>query len=127
MSDEAMAGSTAPDVRADHVEISQTGAQNVDAQTVSINQGGAAQVRAQEVTVSQGGIALARAEHVDLREGSSAFAMVADEANVEAGATVLLLVAGETSGEVRPLLTPATALAIGAGFGLAVRLLRRLI
>ena len=127
MTDEAMARTSPSDVRADHVEISQTGAQHVEAQTVAINQGGAAQVRAKEVTITQGGVALARAERVELRESSSAFAVMADEAQVDAGATVVLLVAGETSGEVRPLLDLPTALAIGAGFGLAVTLLRRLL
>lgn len=127
MTDEAMAGTASAAVRADHVEINQTGTQSVDAQTVTINQGGAAQVRAHDVTVSQGGIALARAERVELAEGSSAFALVAGEAQVDAGATVLLLVTRETSGDVRPLLDLPTALAIGAGFGLAVSLLRRLL
>ena len=126
MTDEAMVGTSAA-ARADHVEISQTGAQTVDAHSVSINQGGAAQVRAQEVTVSQGGIALARAGKVELRDGSSAFALIADEAKLDAGANVLLLVAGEATGDVRPLLDLPTALAIGAGFGLAVTLLRRLL
>jgi hypothetical protein len=127
MTDEATVKMPPADVRAEHVEISQSGAQNVDAQTVAINQGGAAHVRAREVTISQGGIALARAERVELRESSSAFAVIADEAKVDAGATVMLLVAGETSGEVRPLLDLPTAIAIGAGFGLAVTLLRRLL
>lgn len=126
MTDEAMVGTGAA-VRADHVEISQTGAQTVDANTVSISQGGAAQVRAQQVTVSQGGIGLARAGKVELNEGSSAFALIADEARLDAGANVVLLVARETSGDVRPLLDLPTALAIGAGFGLAVTLLRRLL
>ena len=126
MTDEAMVGTPAA-VRADHVEITQSGAQTVDANTVSISQGGAAQVKAQQVTVSQGGIGLARAGKVELNEGSSAFALIADEARLDAGANVLLLVARETSGEVRPLLDLPTALAIGAGFGLAVTLLRRLL
>ena len=127
MTDEAVAETTPGAIKADHVEISQSGAQLVDAQTVAINQGGAAQVRAQEVSVSQGGIALARAEHLDLREGSSAFAVLADEAKVEGGATVLLLVSGETSGDVRPMLTLPTAFAIGAGLGLAIAFVRRLL
>ena len=126
MTDEAMVGTPAA-VRADHVEISQAGAQSVDAETVSISQGGAAQVRAQQVTISQGGIGLARAGKVELNEGSSAFALIADEARVDAGANVLLLVAREASGDVRPLLDLPTALAIGAGFGLAISLLRRLL
>jgi hypothetical protein len=126
MTDEAMIGTPAA-ARPDHVEITQTGAQSVDAQTVSITQGGAAQVRAEQVTVSQGGIGLARAGKVELGEGSSAFALVADEAKVDDGAIVILLVAGEVSGDVRPVLDLPTALAIGAGFGLAVALLRRLL
>jgi hypothetical protein len=127
MTDEAVASMPAADVRAEHVEISQGGAQHVEAQSVAINQGGAAHVRAREVTISQGGIGLARADRVELRESSSAFAVIADEAKVDAGANILLLVAGDTSGEVRPLLDLPTALAIGAGFGLAVTLLRRLL
>ena len=126
MTDETMVGTPAA-VRADHVEISQAGAQSVDADSVSITQGGAGQVNAQQVTVSQGGIGLARAGKVELNEGSSAFALIADEARVDAGANVLLLVAREASGDVRPLLDLPTALAIGAGFGLAISLLRRLL
>jgi hypothetical protein len=126
MTDEAMVGAPAA-VRADHVEISQTGAQSVDAQTVSITQGGAGQVKAEQVTISQGGIGLARAGKIELNEGSSAFALIADEARVDAGANVMLLVAREASGDVRPLLDLPTALAIGAGFGLAISLLRRLL
>jgi hypothetical protein len=99
----------------------------IEADSVAINQGGAGRVRAREITVNQGGIGMARATHVDLAQGSGAFAIVADEATVEAGANVVLLVAGRTSGEVRPLLDAPAALALGAGFAIAIRLLRRLI
>ena len=126
MTDEATTVVT-PDMRAEQVEISQTSASNVDAEIVSISQGAAGQVRAREVTLSQGAIGLARADRVQLGEGSSAFALMANEAKVDAGATIMLLVSGETSGDVRPLLDLPTALAIGAGFGLAIALLRRLL
>jgi hypothetical protein len=126
MTDEAVAG-IATEARAEHVDISQAGAQFVDAQTVAITQGGAAQVRAQEVTVSQGAIGLARAGRIELRDGSSAFALVADKAQVEGGSNVLLLISSETSGEVRPLLNLPSALAIGIGFGVAISVLRRLL
>jgi len=127
MTDEAMTGIATAEAPAEHVEISQSGAQFIDAQTVAISQGGAAQVHANEVTVSQGAIAVARAHHIELRNGSSAFALVADKANVEGSSNVLLLISGETSGEVRPLLNVPAALAIGIGFGVAVSVLRRLL
>ena len=113
-------------VRADHVEINQGGATSIDAQTVSITQGGAAQVRATDVSISQGGIALARAGKLSLAEGSSALAVVADSAVIDPGARVVFLLARNASGDVRPLVDLPSALAIGAGIGLAITLLRRL-
>jgi hypothetical protein len=113
-------------IRADHVEINQGGANSVEAQTVSITQGGAGQVRADEVSVSQGGIGLARAGRLTLGQGGSAFAIVADEATVESGANVFMVLARTASGEARPMLDLRSALAIGIGFGLIVSLLRRL-
>ena len=113
-------------VRADHVEIKQGGANSVEAHTVSITQGGAGQVRADEVSVSQGGVGIARAGKLSLAAGASAFAVLADDATVDGGANVFMLLARSTSGDVRPLIDVRSALAIGAGFGLAVSLLRRL-
>jgi len=121
MTDEASSEST------ETVELNGRGANVIEADSVTINQGGAGQVRAREITVNQGGIGMARAAHVDLAAGSGAFAVVADEATVESGANVVLLVAGRTSGEVRPLLDAPAALALGVGFAVAIRLLRRLI
>jgi hypothetical protein len=117
---------TDPSENNDTVELNGRGANIVEADTVAINQGGAGQVRAREITVNQGGIGVARASRVDLAQGSGAFAVVADEATVEAGANVVLLVAGRTSGEVKPLLDAPAALALGMGFAVALRVLRRL-
>lgn len=113
-------------VRAEHVEINQGGATSIDAQTVSITQGGAARVRANQLSVSQGGVALARTGTLSLGEGGSALAVVADEVTIDAGGRVVLLLARNASGDVRPLLDLPSALAIGAGIGLAITLLRRL-
>ena len=113
-------------VRAEHVEIKQGGANSVEARTVSITQGGAGQVRADEVSVSQGGIGMARAGRLSLAEGGSAFAIVADEATLESGANVFMLLARSTSGDVRPLLDLRSALAIGAAFAVVALLLHRL-
>ena len=113
------------DVRADHVEIVQGGAQAIHAQTVTIQQGGAGLVRATEVTVSQGGIGVARAERVSLRETSSAFALVSREASVGAGSNILLLVARDVRGDIRPLVDWRAAAAFGAALALVTTILRR--
>ncbi|HWH37613.1 MAG TPA: hypothetical protein VNT28_07555 [Candidatus Limnocylindrales bacterium] len=112
-------------VRADHVEIVQGGASRVDAISVDIRQGGAGLVRAGEMSVSQGGIGLASAERINLREGSSVVAVAAGEAHLDAGANVLLLLARNASGNVRPVLDWRAMAALGAAFGIVAALLRR--
>ena len=117
---------TEGDLHADNVTINQGGARDIEATTVSITQGGAGRVYADELTVSQGGVGLARVEQLRLDQGGSAFAVMADKATVEEGGNVFLLVAGSVSGEARPLLDWRSALAAGAGLGVALALLRRI-
>jgi hypothetical protein len=126
MTEEMADTAVAEPIRADHVEINQGGANTVEAQTVSITQGGAGQVRADEVSVSQGGIGLARAGRLTLGQGGSAFAVVADDATLESGSNIFIVLARTASGDVRPVLDLRSALALGVGFGLIVSLLRRL-
>jgi hypothetical protein len=113
------------DVRADHVTISQSGANRVDARTVTVSQGGVGQVHADELSISQGGIGMARVDSLTVEDGGSAFAVMADTASVEQGASVFLLVARSASGDVRPVLDWRAGLAPGAGVGLVLALLRR--
>jgi hypothetical protein len=114
------------DVRAENVTLTQGGARDIQATTVSITQGGAGQVRAEHVSLSQGGIAVARTENLTVNEGGSAFAVLSDQATVNEGGNVLLLVAGEVSGDARPLLDWRSALALAAGLVIAWRLVRRI-
>lgn len=113
-------------IRADHVTLSQGGAQTIEAQSVKLSQGGAGQVRADEMTVEQGGVGLARVGNLKLGSGASAFAVLADEATVEEGSTTFLVVSRSLNGDVRPTIDWRTALAFGAGLGLALSILRRL-
>lgn len=115
------------DVRAENVTLSQGGARDIDATTVSISQGGAARVTADEMTISQGGVGMARTEHLTVGEGGSAFAVMADDATVEDGASIFMLVAGQVSGDVRPVLDWRSALALGAGLVVAWSLVRRVL
>ncbi|HUR17249.1 MAG TPA: hypothetical protein VMZ33_08175 [Candidatus Limnocylindrales bacterium] len=116
----------ARDIDATTVSITQGGARDIDAQNVTITQGGAAQVHADDLTINQGGVAIARTENLRIAEGGSAFAVVADKATLSSESSVFLLIAGSSSGDVRPVLDWRTAAALGAGFVLAISLIRRL-
>lgn len=114
------------DVRAENVALNQGGARDIQATTVSITQGGAAQVRAEQLSLNQSGVALARTENLTIGEGGSAFAVMSDQATISEGGNVFLLVAGEVSGDARPVLDWRSALALGAGLVIAWRLVRRI-
>ncbi len=115
----------ARDIDATTVSITQGGARDIDATTVTINQGGAARIRADELNVSQGGIGFARADHLTLEEGGTAFAVIADNVTLDPEASVFLLIAGSTKGDVRPVMDWRAAAAFGAGFAFVLGLLRR--
>jgi hypothetical protein len=112
-------------VKAERVEISQGGAGSIEATTVSLQQGGAARVRAHEMSVAQGGVVAARTDSLRLEAGSSGMAVVADEATIEPGASVFVLIARRANGEVRPVLDWRSAAAFGLAAGLVLRLFRR--
>jgi hypothetical protein len=115
------------DVRAEHVTLSQGGARDIEATTVSITQGGAAKVRAQQMSLSQGGVAVARTENLTVGEGGSAFAVMSDQATINEGGNVFLLVAGEVSGDARPVLDWRAAVAFAVGLVVTWRLVRRIL
>ena len=116
----------ARDIDATNVSITQGGARDIDAETVTINQGGAAQVRADDLTINYGGVAIARTGNLTVAEGGSAFAIMADKATLNEESRIFLLVAGSSSGDVRPVLDWRAAAAFGAGLALAISLVRRL-
>jgi hypothetical protein len=110
-------------VRAAHVDLRQGGAQQIDAETVSMTQGGASRINARNVTITMGGAALVRSDTVRLEEGSGAFSVFASRAHVSPGSRVAVLIARESSGEVRPVLDWRAALALVAGYVLFRRLI----
>lgn len=114
------------DVHAQNVNITQGGARDISATTVSITQGGASQVHAEQMSLSQGGVAIARTASFTVNQGGSAFAVVSDQATVNEGGNVLVLVAGKVNGDGRPLLDWRSALALAAGLVVAWRLARRI-
>lgn len=116
----------ARDIDATNVSITQGGARDIDATTVTVNQGGVGRIQADEVSISQGGVGLVRAEHLTIQDGGAAFAIMADKATLDPETSVFLLIAGSTTGDVKPVLDWRAALAVGAGFAFVLSALRRL-
>lgn len=117
------AGARDAAIQAEHVDFSQGGASRVQATTVNLSQGGAGRISAQDVSISQGGAGIVQAGTLRLESDASAFLVVARHAEVTPGSRVFLLVSGRTSGGMRPLLDPRSALAMAGGFLVFRRLL----
>jgi hypothetical protein len=111
---------------ADHVDLTQAGAQSITAASVTLSQGGVGQVHADEMHVQQSGVGLARVGTLTLGDGASAFAVVADQATVEEGSNAFLVIARSLDGDVRPTIDWRGALAFGAGVALVLSIIRRL-
>lgn len=118
---EAAAEPDAPD----HVDLRQGGAARIEATTVSVTQGGASRIDAQDVSITMGWAALVRTDTLRLGEGSSAMAVLSRHAQLASGSRVLVLIARQTSGDVRPLIDWRVALAAVGGYVLLRRLLGR--
>jgi hypothetical protein len=112
-------------VKAEHVEISQGGAGSIEADTVSLQQGGAGRVKARDMSVSMGGVGLASTDSLRLEAGASALSVVAQQASVQEGASVFMLLARNVTGDVRPVLDWRAAAAFGVAAGATLSLLRR--
>lgn len=113
-------------VRGNVVTLTQGSAGTVEASTVAISQGGAGRVTADEVSISRGGVGFARADRLTVQPDGSAFAVVTDNATLERGANVFMLISRTTSGEARPVIDWRSALGLGGGMALVIALLRRL-
>ncbi len=124
---------------ADHVELSQGGAQNIQAQEVTVSQGGANHIEATDVFINQGGAGLIHAATASLQEGGAAVIM-ADQVELQNSAAGLLVAdrvvaqesriavaIGHVEGDVQTLFDVKAGLAFGAAFGLVVALLRWLL
>lgn len=116
----------ARDIDATNVSITQGGARDIEATTVTVNQGGVGRIQADAVSVSQGGVGLVRAEQLTIQDGGAAFAIMTDKATLDPESSVFLLIAGSTTGDVKPVLDWRAALAVGAGFAFVLTALRRL-
>lgn len=141
-------------VEATSVSITQGGIGTADAQTIDIRQGGIGRANATDIAVSAGGIGFARGERVSLEMGGVGAAighdvrvtqsmsgfvaargeatvdqslvstLIADRVTIRQPSAVLLLIARQVDGTVRPVLDWRGAAAAGAALGLVLGLFR---
>lgn len=109
----------------DERDITRDGARDVHAHTVRVRQGGVQHVQAHEVRVVQGGVGAARVTQLRVREGGIG-AAVADRAVIKDSVIGVLAARTVRGSNVRVLLTPGAAAALGASFAATMWLLRRL-
>jgi hypothetical protein len=142
-------------VEATTVSITQGGIGTADARTIDVRQGGIGRASATDIAVSQGGIGFAQGERVTLEMGAIGVAigdevrvtqstagyvaargdatvdqslvstLIADGVTFRQPSAVLVLIARQVDGTVRPLLDWRGALAAGAVAGILIGLLRR--
>ena len=142
-------------VEATTVTVSQGGIGSADARTIDVRQGGIGRASATDIAVSAGSIGFARGERVSIEMGAIGAAvgdeirvtqsaagfvaaqgdatvdqslvstLIADRVTIRQPSAVLVLIARQVDGTVRPLLDWRGALAVGAVAGLVIGLLRR--
>jgi hypothetical protein len=142
-------------VEATTVTVAQGGIGSADARTIDVRQGGIGRANATDIAVSSGSIGFARGERVSIEMGALGAAvgddirvtqsmagfvgaqgdatvdqslvstLVADRVTFRQPSAVLVLIARQVDGTVRPLLDWRGALAAGAVAGLVIGLLRR--
>jgi hypothetical protein len=142
-------------VEATTVTVTQGGIGSADARTIDVKQGGIGRASATDIAVSGGGIGFARGERVSVEMGAvgAAFGdeirvtqsaagyvvaqgeatvdqslvstLIADRVTIRQPSAVLVLIARQVDGTVRPLLDWRGAIAAGAVAGLVIGLLRR--
>ena len=142
-------------VEATTVTVTQGGIGSADARTIDVRQGGIGRASATDIAVSAGSIGFARGERVSIEMGAIGAAvgdenrvtqsmagfvaaqgdatvdqslvstLIADRVTIRQPSAVLVLIARQVDGTVRPLLDWRGAIAAGAVAGLVIGLLRR--
>lgn len=126
--------------RADAIDLSRGGIGQAWAKDIAVSIGSIGLARGERVSVEMGAIgAIAGAQEVRLSQGTVGFTMareatidqslvstlVAERVTIRQPSAVLLLIARQVDGAVRPLLDWRGAIAAGAAAGVVISLLRR--
>lgn len=115
-----MRNSAAQSVDADAIEMHNSAAQVVEADTLRMVNSAAAFARTETLAAEQSNLGLLRAADATIAD-SSVFALAADHIQA-ANLRAVWLVARQVEGDVKAVLTPASALALGTGLGAAIAL-----
>lgn len=110
------------DVQGGHVAMRDSAARSVRAQALNMSDSGAGFVLSKSLDMREAAIGFAASEQVTVQSGNIGF-LASGRLKAKELCT-WLVVAGKVEGNVKTTLSPLSALALGAGFGLAVMLFR---
>ena len=105
--------------------MADSAARSVRAQALNMSDSGVGFVRTKSLDMRDAGIGFAASERITVQSGNVGF-LATGRLKAEELCT-WLVVAGKVEGNVKTTLSPLSALAMGAGFGLVVMLFRGLL
>ncbi len=115
-------GSSVGGVLGGHVSMSDSAARSVRAQALNMSDSAAGFVRTKSLDMHDAAIGFAASEETTVQSGNIGF-LATGRLKAEELCT-WLVVAGKVEGNVKTTFSPLSALAMGAGFGLAVMIFR---
>ena len=118
-------GSNVGSVQGGHVSMADSAARSVNAQALNMSNAAAGFVQTKSLDMREAAIGFSASEQVTVHSGNIGF-LASGRLKAEELCT-WLVVAGKVEGNVKTTLSPISALAMGAGFGLVVMLLRGLV
>jgi len=113
-------GNVVSAVTGDRIELDQSAVGSVDGERVELRQTAAQNVRGDSLDVAESAVLSLRGTDVQMRD-CGAGVVVAEHVTMRESGT-LLLVARSVDGQVRGAITPAAALAFGAGLAIGIPL-----
>lgn len=115
-------GSNVGTVQGGHVSMADSAARSVQAQALNMSNAAAGFVQTKSLDMREAAIGFSASEQVTVQSGNIGF-LASGRLKAEE-LCAWLVVAGNVEGNVKTTLSPLSALAMGAGFGLVVMLLR---
>ena len=120
--------STAKSVTADHVEVNKSAVKGITAQTATMTQAASLTLRADDIALHESSVGVLTSDRIDLFD--SVVGVARGPLTVNEGTSRVLVHIGPADATIKPVLDGQAALGLGAGFGISIvvlsRLLRRL-
>lgn len=120
--------STARSISADHVDVNKSAVKGITTQTATMTQAASLTLNAADIAVHESSIGVLSSDRIDLFD--SVVGIARGPLTVNEGSARVLVHIGPADATVKPVLDGQTAMRLGAGFGISIvvlsRLLRRL-